>query len=507
MRLNLTMLLDRMQDLTILSKNLNKMKTPTLTYPVFYAGDIRMEPDKLYIAKSEQLKPDPILLEQPSLICIGEIPSVYQNGCEYICLPSYTDMVFLFNSLQEAFSIFQNYEETASRFSRQPNAFQSLGEFSFRLFGNPVSLYDSNEKLLMYSYDRNRPPYEKDYMEHFMQPGSYMPDNEYQALHSVSADTYATTGVQLASNTDVFPVNALYVNLKKNDQYLGRILIDDTYHPFADGDYMLLEWLSNLFLQLIISTGTLQFSNNGLLGRMMEELVIYHHPLPPNYEHVLKQAGWQENDHYICACITLPSDQVYGRRLSGDAMYLDTYFSNHCILINDTYIIQVLNLTQCNYSLEAYRNRLNLFLKYNRDCAGCSACFQHLSNVWYCAQQARYAMDLAREGHATEVVLFNDCVLHMMLDNIKQGYTEDFYYSDAIRKLKTYDKENHTDLAQTLRCFLENNMRYSALQESMHIARTTALYRIRRVTEITGLDLDNVDVRLYLLLLFRLEDM
>ena len=62
-------------------------------------------------------------------------------------------------------------------------------------------------------------------------------------------------------------------------------------------------------------------------------------------------------------------------------------------------------------------------------------------------------------------------------------------------------------LEETLHCYLTNERALLRTADLLDIHRTTLLYRIRRIEELTGLHLDDEKTRFDLLLSFRLMDM
>lgn len=91
-----------------------------------------------------------------------------------------------------------------------------------------------------------------------------------------------------------------------------------------------------------------------------------------------------------------------------------------------------------------------------------------------------------------------------MLKNLKGSYSSEFYCTNAVLRLLQYDRENHADLTLTLKCYLENNLNATKTQELLHIARTTCLYRVQRIERIMNVDLKDIKVQLYLLILFQM---
>ena len=68
----------------------------------------------------------------------------------------------------------------------------------------------------------------------------------------------------------------------------------------------------------------------------------------------------------------------------------------------------------------------------------------------------------------------------------------------ALGLLREYDRKNHTDLYETLRQFLRWERSYARTSQETGLHRNTLLYRVQRILELTGLDLEDPRVRLHL---------
>ena len=76
----------------------------------------------------------------------------------------------------------------------------------------------------------------------------------------------------------------------------------------------------------------------------------------------------------------------------------------------------------------------------------------------------------------------------------------------ALLFLRAYDAENDTELYTTLRHFLETDKNHYQTAERLFIHRNTLRYRIARIEELTGLDLNAPSVPFALLQSYRLAD-
>jgi sugar diacid utilization regulator len=69
------------------------------------------------------------------------------------------------------------------------------------------------------------------------------------------------------------------------------------------------------------------------------------------------------------------------------------------------------------------------------------------------------------------------------------------FYSDTIAPLVAYDEQYGTELVHTLEAFLANDASMSATYKELFTHRHTIRYRLERVRELTGLDVNSTDGR------------
>ena len=74
----------------------------------------------------------------------------------------------------------------------------------------------------------------------------------------------------------------------------------------------------------------------------------------------------------------------------------------------------------------------------------------------------------------------------------------------AINILKNYDTHNHTDLLNTLDTYLKQNCSQNRTAESLHIHLNSLKYRLRRITEFTGINFKDAEEIFYLQLSLRI---
>jgi purine catabolism regulator len=114
-------------------------------------------------------------------------------------------------------------------------------------------------------------------------------------------------------------------------------------------------------------------------------------------------------------------------------------------------------------------------------------------------QEARQALTLGRRLHGPgHLTGFDDLGVYRLI-YAAEGLPElRSFHSETLDSLITYDREHSADLIRTLDAFFRANASPKEAANLLGVHRNTVLYRLDRIVEITGLDLDSADVRLRL---------
>jgi purine catabolism regulator len=106
-------------------------------------------------------------------------------------------------------------------------------------------------------------------------------------------------------------------------------------------------------------------------------------------------------------------------------------------------------------------------------------------------QEARFALDAApAAGVDGRVASIEDLGSHRLLLALQQDAALDAFSRGLLAPLRAYDRRQHGDLVASLRTFLERNGNWESAARALGVHRHTLRYRIRRVAELTGRDLD-----------------
>jgi sugar diacid utilization regulator len=111
--------------------------------------------------------------------------------------------------------------------------------------------------------------------------------------------------------------------------------------------------------------------------------------------------------------------------------------------------------------------------------------------------QARRTIDaVVRLGRRGQVVAFEDLGIHRLLLQVPDLAELRSFAAEILGRLDGQERQRGTELLATLACYFRENSSPQRTARSLHVHPNTVAYRIRRIQEITGLQLDTYRDRL-----------
>jgi purine catabolism regulator len=114
------------------------------------------------------------------------------------------------------------------------------------------------------------------------------------------------------------------------------------------------------------------------------------------------------------------------------------------------------------------------------------------------------ANELGDQGHTT---FYGDLKLYQLLLALKDRNLEQMrrFFSETISNLVEHDERKQGDLIRTLEGFFAANGNLAKAAADLDVHRNTLVYRLERISELTGLDLEDPDNRLILHLALKVQ--
>ena len=134
---------------------------------------------------------------------------------------------------------------------------------------------------------------------------------------------------------------------------------------------------------------------------------------------------------------------------------------------------------------------------------GLSMPVHHFSEVSIAYEQALFAVNVDSNGGIRRAA---DHAMTFLLRLLDENRMSAFLRHPAIALLKNYDEKNHTDLLLTLETYLKQNCSQNKTAEALHVHLNSLKYRLRRIVDLTGVDMRDSEELLYLQISFRIDD-
>ena len=114
-------------------------------------------------------------------------------------------------------------------------------------------------------------------------------------------------------------------------------------------------------------------------------------------------------------------------------------------------------------------------------------------------REAEQAMRIGRQLlDGRQVLDYSDLGVYRLLIVLRESPELWEFYRGTLASISEYDRDQRAELVKTLEAFFANLGNLARTADALHVHRNTLLYRLGRIREISGLDLDDPEDRLAL---------
>lgn len=220
-------------------------------------------------------------------------------------------------------------------------------------------------------------------------------------------------------------------------------------------------------------------------------------------ESVLSEYGWGLLDEYLCMAVGSGSDVSLGINTTASMVSSSGALSNIVCVPQGRRLMFVANLSKARLERgemislvgEVCRKR------YPDSRLGASLPFSELQDLHYYGIQANKALELGcLLNPEREVNLFEDHYVDFLAQCCLESVSAASLFPAGFNRLKNYERAHGggTGLEAFLNGYIDNDFQMKATVSAEHYSRTTAFSKLRKVKEITGMDLDDHATRIAL---------
>jgi hypothetical protein len=487
----------------------------SLERPLFLRSGMEIKDGQIYLADETMEAEKPQKAVRSALLCLpgaGNLEMVDQYLGFFECIFAFRD-VFIFdvyNAVQNIYSRFDAWDAELQDVLIRGSAVQAMLDCSDSIFNNPLILHDNFYRVVNFS---------KKYVDAFPLL-SFMPQERGAAPIGLSEyDIYSTQRAALFP-TSMTGVRSLYVNIFQQNRLQYRLLVLEYSRKFYPSDSSLLEHLAERIQPVIVDMSEEAAERMRLPG-LIRKILAGENTEDSYIKEQLGKFNWLEDHAYRCMKVSVDSGAAgnFPQAIIHDG--IREIIPGACVFEHEGAAAVFINLSDPGENAPAmdifddfsgkktdrFSVALGAFLIDHGLKAGSSDQFsgQDFKDLSFYYKQAGIALDLGvRNAPLAHLYYFSAFVKHYILETSVKDLPASMLCAPELIKLRDYDLKHKTELLRTASHYLQNQLSHTQTSIELGIHRSTLMYRLDRIKDIGGLNIEDSENQWYLLFSLKL---
>lgn len=444
---------------------------------IMYAGDLERIPKK-HPALTV------VSIGMPSRECLE------REGLDILWVRPYLTPQMILSMILKIFEKYRKFEEEMNRLCREGKDFSALAPVLLSVFSNPIIVAGGHMEILALSQNEDtcRIPCEcRDGDTDFLRP----------ALERAFRSAWMQEEGAVSATEEGIPF--LAVPVRESGSILMGIFLLSVTTPLAERDRVLLCYIGGYLKCMYRVNFINRCQGMERMQKILAEQVERGKSLPQmpkSLERGLGTLGWEAKGSYVC--IVLKS--AFFSRVSQREIPADTLFESSSLMVKTkTEIFFLCNLLKIPGGVEEIADRLEQVLKDSPLIAGVSTPFRSFLDYPDYYIQAKAAIRIGNKlDYTRKACLFQDFALDYIIYEGWKSLPVNVLLFGGLKDLLLHDYVHHTSYYETLEALFDNFMVMSRTASQLGIHISTLKYRVRRIHEMLGLDLNDSYNKMYL---------
>ncbi len=471
---------------------------PILRGCQFYQRGIQLREDTLYIIPEGEGGRFPIhrFCYVASEELFGAAPNIHS-----LHRPAHEIANLVFN----IFRAYHDFESSLSDIVNSGGTLTDLCREGEKFFHNPMFIHDNLFSVIGLPRDIETTTQ----FEHNSESGLYhiplrmIDEFKYDPAYQATFSEHSAGLWGNAQNRTGF--RSLFVNLWDGTYYCGRLLINERQTALKPGQFTAAEYLAEYAMMIIRRDIHTKNHSYRSFDDTFVDLVEGKPVDREEFRNMMGILNWKRSDRFVCMRIQNQDVRISVNPVSALRSVLSTQLKHFISFFYEQQLCIVLNLTLSGMTPGMIHQHLAPQIRDNYMCGGISNPFVGMAMFQAAFEQAAAALSYANGSRSNAwLISFEECALEYFQNCTLKTMPMELYIAPQIYKLQAIDNERGTEYYRTLRAWLLNERSIPKTSEALIVHRTTLTYRLDKLREIIPMDLDDPNLRLYLLLSYHM---
>lgn len=216
--------------------------------------------------------------------------------------------------------------------------------------------------------------------------------------------------------------------------------------------------------------------------------------------------GWDIHDRYLCVSVASVQRGQSQERLGAVATSLSPLAGQLACVLHGEHLVVVCNLTRGDTDEAGMLQRLSGNFIPGLLAVGASAVYDDLKNTFYYYNQTLAAARIGAGKNPREACWrYEDYLVDDILRRVRLRQIPDALTPAGLLALMEYDRAHGTELTRLLRGYLDRDRNVTRTARDLFLTRSTCIRHLEQIRQVSGLDLDDANVRLACSVALRLQ--
>ncbi len=411
--------------------------------------------------------------------------------CNIIMMESMENVLSAINVANRVFIKMAKWERDIYKALASNQSPQKIIDITAKLVKNPMYISDSSFKMIARWGDEMG---EANSTWRYQIKYSYLPYTVTEDLIESGEieEFYGKKNAWVVRGSVAFP-NLPFVSksIQKDGKHFGNFFIIEFYKRLNDCDLEVADKLGDILS--VAKFGEKNYLESSTLyhSHFLAELIEGSIEDNQIVRDQVRALGWNMNDKYFLALYNTVEDDI--AICNHLIAMITSNIDAQCLIYKD----RVLAVVNCERdSEEKFLTHIkSMEDDFNRS-VGISECYKNFLDTAQYYDQACFALEYTPKEGKSKAIMYSNKFAADVIRRI-DDYMPTHY---AVDLLHEYDIKHNSDLCKTLYKWIAHDRNTVATAESMYLHRNTLMNRLKRIEEIMGINLDDINVRLRVLL-------